>query len=138
LQIFNKCQVADRKDVSAELKTLVNLGILKRDSKKRYSFDLPYSGITAGAIDAAGKSVAFYNEKKQETTKSAAMIVMPKPLSKALSDLELALKPPANDSEFSPEIKIAALDQLAKLLHPSIAEVLMEVKEDIERISKVG
>ena len=75
---------------------------------------------------------------KNEAVKSTSLASMPKPLSKALSELELALKPPSNDSEFSPEIKMAALDQLARILHPEIAQVLMEVKEDIERISKVG
>lgn len=138
LQVFNKCQVADRKDVSAELKNLVTQGILKRDSKKRYSFDVLLSQISSDTIDAANESVSLFNKLENKKSSSSALVVIPQPLSKALSELELALKPPANDSEFSPEIKMAALDQLARILHPEIAQVLMEVKEDIERISKVG
>lgn len=136
LQVFNRCQVADRKDVSAELKNLVTLGILKRDSKKRYSFDVLQD--EGKVVDASEVVKAVWAGPKYEAAQSTALVSMPKPLRKALSDLELALKPPANDSEFSPEIKMAALDQLARILHPEIAQVLMEVKEDIERISKVG
>ena len=136
LQVFNNCQVADRKDVSAELKNLVTLGILKRDSKKRYSFDVLQAEEKVADANEVVKAV--WVGPKNEAVKSTSLASMPKPLSKALSELELALKPPSNDSEFSPEIKMAALDQLARILHPEIAQVLMEVKEDIERISKVG
>lgn len=115
------------KDLTACLKALIDEGTVERIEGKTITFALataPEAAAEPSVDDVAAGIPAFLGESEESEP------VLSDSLLAAFADLE-APKPVAHNAA----VKIAVLDRLSALMDESIADVLGDIKNDLQQIA---